>query len=312
MPSPDAAPGAQDDLVSVVIPTRNRKSLVCDAIDSALGQTYPRVEVVVVDDGSDDGTAALLEDRYGGRVRIVGHAHGRGAAAARNTGIRAARGAWVRGLDSDDVMAPTAVQEFVDAAARFGDAGNRLFFSDCWHVEVGTGRRYPLVSSVYNGLEPAEAIVRATWGSGLFFAAKSIFERHGYFREDFERLEDLEWLLRLLVCRGVGFHTVNRLLLEYRFHPGNAPAGDGTTTTAAAAAATAAYARCRRRAIEMVAEEAGKEAAARVEREYAREDAEGGRGGLHLVRRKLWALACKKITPLYLAYHGVSDGFAGR
>lgn len=306
MKSTDAVPDEQCGLVSVVIPTRNRKNLVCDAIDSALGQTYPGVEVVVVDDGSDDGTAGLLEDRYGGRVRVVEHRRGRGAAAARNTGIRAARGAWVRGLDSDDVMAPTAVQEFVDAAARFGDAGNRLFFSDCWHVEAGTGRRYPLLSSVYNGFEPAEAVVRATWGSGLFFAARPIFERHGYFREDFERLEDLEWLLRLLVCRGVGFHTVNRLLLEYRFHPGNAPAGDGI----AAAAEAAAYARCRERAIEAVGKEAGMEAAARVEREYAREEAENGRGGIHLARRKLWALACKRLTPLYLAYHGVSDGFA--
>ena len=304
MPTSDAATDMRSDLVSVVIPTRNRRNLVCDAIDSALAQTYPHIEVVVVDDGSDDGTAGLLEDRYGSRVRMEKHARGRGAAAARNTGIRAARGAWVRGLDSDDVMAPTAVQEFVDAAARFGDARNRLFFSDCWHVEAGTGRRYPMLSSVCNGLEPAEAVVRATWGSGLFFAARSIFERHGYFREDFERLEDLEWLLRLLVCRGVGFHTVGSLLLEYRFHPGNALARDG--------AAAEAYARCHERAIGIVAEEAGREAAARVEREFAREREEKERGGLHLARRKLWALACKKLTPLYLAYHGVSDGFAGR
>ena len=303
MSPPDALPDARA-LVSVVIPTRNRKNLVCDAIDSALAQTYPAVEVVVVDDGSDDGTAGLLEERYGGRVRMVEHGRGRGAAAARNTGIRAARGAWVRGLDSDDVMAPTAVQELVDAAARFGDAGNRLFFSDCWHVETGTGRRWPLLSSVCNGLEPAEAVVRATWGSGLFFAARSVFERHGYFREDFERLEDLEWLLRLLVCRGVGFHTVNRLLLKYRFHPGNAPAEGG--------AAAEAYALCRGRAIEVVAKESGREAAARVERAYAREEAENGSGGLCAARRKMWALACKRLTPLYLAYHGVSDGFAGR
>ena len=88
------------ELVSVVIPTYNYGHFVCDAIDSALAQTYAPVEVIVVDDGSTDDTRERV-GRYGGRVRYI-HQPNQGLSAARNTGIRAARGSLIALLDSDD------------------------------------------------------------------------------------------------------------------------------------------------------------------------------------------------------------------
>ncbi len=91
-------------LASVIIPTWNRAGFVREAIDSALGQTYPAREVIVVDDGSTDETPEILA-HYGGEIRWVRTAN-RGCAAARNTGLRLARGEWLAFLDSDDVMPP--------------------------------------------------------------------------------------------------------------------------------------------------------------------------------------------------------------
>src|SRR6185437_10639679 len=92
-----------EGLMSIVIPTYNRVRCIARAIDSALGQTYGEVEVIVVDDGSTDHTRALVLDTYGGdgRVRYVHQPH-RGVSAARDHGIRLSEGDLVAWLDSDD------------------------------------------------------------------------------------------------------------------------------------------------------------------------------------------------------------------
>lgn len=93
--------------VSVVIPTYNRRHIVGEAIGSALAQGAPAAEVLVVDDGSTDGTGAMLARRYGSepRVRVIHRTNG-GPPAARNTGVARARGEYVALLDSDDVWCP--------------------------------------------------------------------------------------------------------------------------------------------------------------------------------------------------------------
>ena len=101
----DFLPGpGEPGLVTVVIPSYNRARLICIAIDSVLAQTYRPIEIVVVDDGSKDDTRAVVES-YGAPVRYV-HQANAGAAAARNTGIRHARGEFIALLDSDDLWHP--------------------------------------------------------------------------------------------------------------------------------------------------------------------------------------------------------------
>jgi glycosyltransferase involved in cell wall biosynthesis len=87
-------------LVSVIIPTFNRAAMVGDAIESALRQTYARKEIIVVDDGSVDETAAVLAG-FGDRIRVIRQSNA-GAGAARNRAIDAARGELIAFLDSDD------------------------------------------------------------------------------------------------------------------------------------------------------------------------------------------------------------------
>jgi glycosyltransferase involved in cell wall biosynthesis len=106
--------------VSVVIPTRNRKDLVVRAVACALAQVDVQPDVIVVDDGSTDGTSSALRESFGERVRIVRNARSTGVGAARNAGIREASATWVAFLDDDDVWAPDKLASQVREAKRTG------------------------------------------------------------------------------------------------------------------------------------------------------------------------------------------------
>lgn len=111
-------------LVSVVIPSYNRAARVPRAIDSALAQTGATMEVLVVDDGSTDDTRAVVAARYGAdpRVRYLARANG-GVSAARNTGLRAARGEFIALLDSDDTWLEGKVALQLRCLEAFPEAG---------------------------------------------------------------------------------------------------------------------------------------------------------------------------------------------
>jgi len=110
-------------LVSVVVPTYNRVQCLDHAIESVLGQTYPEVEVIVVDDGSTDDTpVAITRWADNPRVRYI-RQENRGVSSARNTGFANSRGAYVALLDSDDVWEPWKLDLQVAAMERFPDVG---------------------------------------------------------------------------------------------------------------------------------------------------------------------------------------------
>lgn len=106
----------QDDsrspLVSVVIPTYNRARFIRDAISSALAQSYANIEVIVVDDASTDQTSSII-DEFGDAVRYIRQETNAGVGAARNAGVRAARGSLVAFLDSDDRWHPHKLEKQV-------------------------------------------------------------------------------------------------------------------------------------------------------------------------------------------------------
>src|SRR5262245_13613113 len=97
----------QNPLVSVIIPCYNREKLVGETIESVLNQTYQNFEVIVVNDGSTDGTEEAIK-RYTSDVRIhyLKHEVNKGIPTARNTGIKHAQGEYVAFLDSDDLFLP--------------------------------------------------------------------------------------------------------------------------------------------------------------------------------------------------------------
>lgn len=190
--------------ISALIPTYNRQAQVLRAIDSILAQTVPVDEIIVVDDGSTDGSAEAIRSRYGSRVTVIQQGNA-GVSAARNRGIREARGAWIAFLDSDDVWLPTKIQRQIEALAAKDDNFG-LCFTDCIYEgdpdkklsvfqETGLGKA-PTFSSLE---EPAMYILTSRepfWTQSLL-VRRSLLESLGGFDEALTIREDTDVLFRL-------------------------------------------------------------------------------------------------------------------
>lgn len=131
--------GFGSGLVSVVIPTYNRAELCGAAVRSVLSQTYGRLEVIVVDDGSTDDTEATVR-RYGDPVRYV-RQHRSGVAAARNRGMDLADGEFIGFLDSDDTWLPWKIEAQVEILRRLDEVG--MVWTDMCAVDPGGRTTHP-------------------------------------------------------------------------------------------------------------------------------------------------------------------------
>jgi glycosyltransferase involved in cell wall biosynthesis len=202
-------------LVSVVVPAFNRERFLAAAVQSALDQTYTRLEVIVVDDGSTDGTPEVartlaLADP---RVRVVRRTNG-GPASARNTGLEAARGEYVSFLDSDDVYLPGKLASHVKFFEQ--NPGVDLVFSD--HAAVDEELNVQAVDT--KGMPPLSfrdvLAIRSWFATVACTVRKSLLQRVGPFRTDVVGPEDWELWLR---CAEVGtFSYVPGLVALYRWH----------------------------------------------------------------------------------------------
>lgn len=178
-------------LVSVVIPTRNRAEYVRKAVASALDQSHPAVEVIVVDDGSTDETPALLSSlaEKGDRLRVIRHTEGGGAPRARNTGARAARGSVLAFLDDDCLFHPEKIRrQLRQLNGEHGLVYCQQIIRDLrggWVVEGGTGARAKSLERILNV------------GTNTILVRRELFQEVGGFDEFLPRLQDFELLLRL-------------------------------------------------------------------------------------------------------------------
>ncbi len=140
--------------VSIVIPCYNGKDFIEHAITSALRQTYPHVEVIVIDDGSRDGTVEILR-RRGTSIRWEKTGSNRGACAARNRGLALASGDYVKFLDADDILALGCLESQISAIQSLGLTERQIIFGD--HVPVDeTGAALPRPYR-YSKIEDCEA-----------------------------------------------------------------------------------------------------------------------------------------------------------
>jgi glycosyltransferase involved in cell wall biosynthesis len=129
---PPDSPIQTASLVSIIIPCHNARDFLAETLASAFEQSYPRTEIIAVDDGSTDGTVELIRS-YGSRI-IAEFGPNRGASAARNRGTALASGAFIQYLDADDLLMPDAIERRV---AVLEDTGADVAYSD-WEkfVEV--------------------------------------------------------------------------------------------------------------------------------------------------------------------------------
>ncbi len=112
--------------VSILIPAYNAERWIGETMESAVNQTYPYVEVIVVNDGSTDRTSQLIHKYNSPRVKIIEQANA-GGAAARNTALAHAQGDYIQWLDHDDLLAADKISEQIRRAQAVGD--ERILFS---------------------------------------------------------------------------------------------------------------------------------------------------------------------------------------
>jgi glycosyltransferase involved in cell wall biosynthesis len=187
--------------VAAVVPVYNQRETVCEAIDSVLAQTRPVEEIVVVDDGSTDGSGDLVAERYGSRVRLIRQANG-GAAAAFNSGIRATTSDLVSLLGADDKWLPERIK--VQAAFMEDHPSCMLSFTGavlCNEV-AGTEETEGLTLDKSTYVRKAffrEEMLPA--GNGVL-VRREVFDKVGWFDESLRKCQDTDMWLRIMIRYG--------------------------------------------------------------------------------------------------------------
>jgi glycosyltransferase involved in cell wall biosynthesis len=190
-------------LVSIIIPTYNREATIGAAVESALAQTHRPVEVIVVDDGSKDGTLAALQ-RFGDAITVVAQENA-GPSAARNRGVAAAKGEVLAFLDSDDAWLPTKIARQAEMLEK---AGPRMACCVCNASILGFSGE-PAGTSFQNaGLYPAQdegewsnpgevLATRFLLFNQVVAVRKDAFHKVGGFNRALRILEDYELAMKL-------------------------------------------------------------------------------------------------------------------
>lgn len=209
--------------VSVIIPTYNRENYVVKALDSVLNQKFKDYEIIVVDDGSTDDTKKIVINKYGHRLRYI-YQENSGVSAARNTGIKVAKGEWLAFLDSDDEWMPDYLLTQVETAVQnpgicmqatniiimesSGEAHSN-FFNNGTLLEF-KGKDYLLFK------EPFSLIVKhAAMAVGSLIILREAVIKAGLFDEGLTLCEDLDLTARVALQGPFGI-IKKILVIAYR------------------------------------------------------------------------------------------------
>jgi glycosyltransferase involved in cell wall biosynthesis len=197
-----------DPVVSVIIPVYNGEQYFVAALESIVVPDSVAVEVIVVDDGSTDGSAAIAADRSPS-VRLIRQEHG-GLPRARNRGLAEARGSLIAFLDADDLWSPDKLTLQLAAVERYPDVA----------IVLGRTRRMwaAAPASGTGELAYSEPELALSFGSGV--VRRSVFDAVGHFDESFTYCDDWEWFMRAREL-GVPIGVHPEVTLYYRRHEGN-------------------------------------------------------------------------------------------
>jgi glycosyltransferase involved in cell wall biosynthesis len=202
--------------VSVIVPVFNRATVVGHAVASLRRQTLEDIEIIVVDDGSSDASADVAERAGGKRVRIIRHATNRGIPAARNTGLRAARGTFIAWLDSDDLARPERLERQASFLASHPDVA--LVGASAGRMNAqGLRKRSARVPFLtHETLAPA-LLFRSPFQQSSIMGRAEVLKEFEY-RPEFPVCEDLDMFIR--ISRGHRLANLKDVLIDRRLHEG--------------------------------------------------------------------------------------------
>jgi len=200
--------------VSVIIPAFNCAAYVADAVESALNQTRPPAEVIVVDDGSTDGTDVVLRG-FGSRIRVVSQQN-RGLPAARNAGVAVATGEWLAFLDADDLWLP---EKLARQGAATADPRVALVYTD--RFNIGDRGAHPEVQGQALDLYEGDVFLPLLTSGNSVTASSamvraSVFQSLGGFMEHLRSAEDWDLWIRIAEHHRVA--VCREPLVCYRYH----------------------------------------------------------------------------------------------
>ena len=199
-------------LISCIVPVFNGERYLKEALDSIRAQTYRPLEIIVADDGSTDGTAAVVAG-YGGQIRYLAQSNA-GTAAARNLGLGAARGEFVAFLDADDLWHP---EKLARQMARFQARPDLdlcvTYVRNFWTPElIEEARRYKH--------HPRLAQALPGYITSALLAPGALFDSVGKFNTALQHADDAEWFLRAAE-NGAVMELLPDVLVHRRLHLAN-------------------------------------------------------------------------------------------
>ncbi|HYB59511.1 MAG TPA: glycosyltransferase family 2 protein [Candidatus Acidoferrales bacterium] len=196
--------------VSFIIPTYNRARVLKRSVDSALNQTYRDFEILIVDDGSTDETFDVVKPFLQfPRVRYVRHDMNKGSQAARNTGIKNARGDYIAFLDSDDTWIPNKTELQLEAIKKRG--ADYVVLSGIWKIENGVKKRF--FDKQYEGCVYTELLASDGPGFGCLLVPRSWLAQIGFLDERIAAFAD--WDTCISLSKLFRFTTVDEPCVNY-------------------------------------------------------------------------------------------------
>jgi glycosyltransferase involved in cell wall biosynthesis len=207
----------KSDLISVIVPTYNHEKFLPAAIQSILQQTYVNFEIIIVNDGSSDGTKDYLNQIHSTKIKVI-HQDNQGLAAARNMGIKHAQGSLIALLDSDDMMDRQRLA--IQANSLRDDPATHILYTSVNLIDgsnrfIGTIRREPIDPKNFLSLMYFRNQIPTP---STLLARRIVFETFP-FNENLRIGEDLEWIIRC--AHQFQFRYLDQPLTLYRRHKDN-------------------------------------------------------------------------------------------
>jgi glycosyltransferase involved in cell wall biosynthesis len=213
--------------VSVIIPNYNREVLIAATINNLLAQTQPPQEIIVVDDGSTDGSIAVIRS-FGARIKLIQQAN-QGPGAARNAGLALATGDYIQFQDSDDLL---SLNKLEAQTKRLEETGADIAFSPWAHIFIRDQQVTLQTCILQQSLPPASVSLKGWLLRGWFTVFQSLLFRRSFllgaarYETDVRYGEDMEFLFRLLAGSPRVVFVANTLTL-YRLNSDNNLSQDG-------------------------------------------------------------------------------------
>ena len=201
--------------ISVVIPSYNRKDFLKRSIDSAINQTKKPLEIIVVDDGSTDGTEAMIKSDYD-FVKFIKQKN-KGVSAARNIGIKVSIGEWICFLDSDDEWKKDKLEKQINAMK--SNPGYKFFHSNEIWIKNGLRINQKKKHKKYGGDIFDKCLDMCRISPSSVMIDKTVFDEVGNFNENLVVCEDYELWLRICDKYRV-FFIDEPLIIKYGGHQG--------------------------------------------------------------------------------------------